>query len=92
VAAVALHLKECLAILDDHCVQHSPEIVIRKAIREDDLGATINTSQWFNKKGLLHTNDKKLIRKDKEQKVCIYIRRSVLKEDVLQILDRGRNL
>lgn len=88
VAAIALRLKECLSLLDEHQVLHSSEIAIRKAIRENDLGATSNTSQWFNKTGLL-IDDKKTTRKDKEQKVCIYIKRSVLKEDVLQQLDRG---
>ena len=83
-----MRLKECLAILDSNEIEHPPENQICKAIREKNLGATSNTSQWFNKKGLT-IEDSRTTRTDKEQKVCMYIRHSQLDEDILRKLDKG---
>ncbi len=92
VPAIALRLKLCLEILEKRGVQHPSENLIRRSIRrsirQNDLGATTNMSQWFNKLGLT-LDDKDVTRKDKQQKVCVYIRRSFLNEDVLQKLDKG---
>lgn len=74
-------------MLDNNNVVHAPESSIRKAIRQNKLGAT-NTSQWFYKTGL-DRNKVHVQRKDKEQKVCVYVRRSVLEEELLKKLDKG---
>ncbi|KXJ29150.1 uncharacterized protein LOC114576326 [Exaiptasia diaphana] len=50
VPAIAIRLKECLDELAKGQYKHLPESVIRKGIREFDLGATTNTSQWFLKR------------------------------------------
>ncbi|KAK3708385.1 hypothetical protein QZH41_016642 [Actinostola sp. cb2023] len=90
VPAIALRLKECLVVLEKNGIPHPPENLLRKTIRQNCLGATNNTSQWFNKKGLVLLESQHMTsRKDKEQKVCIYIRRSVLQEDLLQKLDKA---
>ncbi|KAK3740883.1 hypothetical protein QZH41_003478 [Actinostola sp. cb2023] len=90
VPAIALRLKECLMVLEKNGIPHPPENLLRKTIRQNCLGATNNTSQWFNKKGLVLLESQHMTsRKDKEQKVCIYIRRSVLQEDLLQKLDKA---
>lgn len=90
VPAIAIRLKECLDELDKRQYKHLPESVIRKGIRQFDLGATTNTSQWFNKKDGSATNlQLPSSRKNKEHKVCVYIRRSAIKEHVLLELDKG---
>ena len=46
--AIALRLKLCLDILEKRGVQHPPENLIRRSIRQNDLGATTNTSQYVS--------------------------------------------
>jgi hypothetical protein len=88
VPAIAIRLKQCLEVLDRSGVHHSTESMIRRSIRENDLGATNNTSQWFNKTGLT-IDDENTTRRDKHHKVCVYIKRSAIKTDILRKLDEG---